>query len=710
MTNPHGLFGHNFSSVLSQLQLAADPASLAVSKLISAAPRPHDAAGFTHVCTGANASVSAATAFLGDPNEAALEIHGHVVALRERVHAVTANMSSQELASPKGRKLKRFSGWKMLVALGQPGVSNVCLIAGGLLLMWAWHTDRKISKAQSVDVTREAQRCDLSVEGLRLLLESEIDAADTGYPWLGQLQRNWPKLLNLFTVGGGNGPPTPPSFTHRARGQLLAAAEHASMAHRAGTPDYRHLSEGQFKRACQHVAEWNAVDDWHGVFAETGAQSRLSADLLGSIPLASAMPESWIVAIDARQGHLQTDCTCVAADAAAAPSSGDVVPSGFVSTTSYSAAAAASLRGRLLRYPDAKTLGDLYPEAPALAGENNLYESTDEIRPSWSRWTNSFGLHMRRAGHDNFLSATTSNDFGHIPRSKLYYASVSREEIWAATNSFYMQIGWGGAEPSKGSGIGFGCRVVPTMDAVRAASAWQLQKMTELRLARRSKLATLLEFHNRYARVVALRLAALLGLREDTAYELWADIDERVDLWVELLDKVVTGARGALPVALCKYARSLISQYRKHCDAMAWRLQTIGQKDTPFQLWLLEVAGRERVRLLCMASDVAQIRPLGSGDVIGQLPPQHALAPDFGRKLLENQMRCLTSRPAEEARKFALRSSDIDAVLRHEVHGQWRYASSSDFVLIDWLRRVIPVLEVIAADAFGDVPSGLSKE
>jgi hypothetical protein len=233
MTQPNQLFGHDFSSVLSQLQLAADAASSAVSKLLATAPRPHDAAGFTHVCTGAHAALSAALEFLKDPNETAIAIDGALASLQQRVQELTSGMPGEELAMPKGRRLKKFPGWKMLTALGQPGVSKACLIAGGLLLMHAWRTGRRIPRAQALSITAEAQRCELSDEGLRLLLESPVDAKDTSYPWLTQLQRNWPKLLNLFTVDGGNHPPKPPSFTHRARGQLIAAAEHASVVPRS---------------------------------------------------------------------------------------------------------------------------------------------------------------------------------------------------------------------------------------------------------------------------------------------------------------------------------------------------------------------------------------------------------------------------------------------------------------------------------------------
>lgn len=60
-------------------------------------------------------------------------------------------------------------------------------------------------RKQARDIACESQPCDL-VEGLRLLLVSESDAADTAYAWLGQQQRNWPKLLNLLSTEGGTLP------------------------------------------------------------------------------------------------------------------------------------------------------------------------------------------------------------------------------------------------------------------------------------------------------------------------------------------------------------------------------------------------------------------------------------------------------------------------------------------------------------------------
>lgn len=708
----HGkLLNHDFSSTLSELRLHADIASVALTKLLACAPTPADAAGLTHAVRGASCALLAALNFLKQPNEVARKIEAEVVALQTKVDSVTSTQSATELAAPRGRRLAQFPAWKLLIALGQEGSAQSCLIAGGLLLLRALHCSGRIPRAQAIAICRETQRCELSTDGLYGILDSDIDASDTAYPWLSQLQRIWPQLLNLFTTDPGSEPPKKPTFVQRARGQMLAAAEHASIAHRAGEPDHRHLSDRQFRIASKLIADWNDAEDWRGVFAETAALTHLTADLLGAVPLASSAPVSWITIIDAADGCVQSDCSCLAQEAAVLPTQqGCVVPSCYIRTASYSSVAASVLRARLARFPAATTLSELFPEAPALRGDMPLFDSKDEIKPSWARWINSFGLQMFRHGHDRLHAATLSCDFGLIARSKLYYATLPRQELWDATDRFYKQLGWSGAALSKATSIGFGCRVVPTWPTLIAAAEHQLKEMAFVRPGKNQGLARVLEFHNRYVRAVGLRIAALLGLRESNVYDIWADIDERKDLWVDLLDKCVPGVQGASPVPLCEYVRNLIKQFRIHCEAMAARLQKMGHKDTPLHLWLLAVVARERVHLLCTTAGVNRIAPVGSSEAIGRVPSQFGLAPDFGRKVLENQMRCLTSREPELVKHLSLKTCDIDAMLRHEVLGQWRFASSSDFVLIEWVYRVIRVLDAIACDAFGGVPSGLSKE
>ncbi len=697
MKGSHQLFEQqDFTSVLSKIQLAADDASRALGGMTASVPRPHDAVGLSHACTGSVAGTSVALMFLGDANDKAHALAAGLVALKDRVFEVV--LGAGELSVPRGRKLLKYGGWKMLIAMGQAEASPACLVAGGLMLLRALATGKPISGSQASSIAAECQRCELSLDGLRAVLDSDNDAEAFGYPWLDGLQRDWPKLKNLLTVSGGDHPPKAPSFGHRARGRLIGAAEHPSHPHRAGSPDHRHLSEGQFQKACETVNRWLDSDDWRGMYAVVGATSQLTADIIGDLPLASHSLDGWVMQLDDADGNLQTDCSCIAKDAAAPPATGKVVLSSYISTTFLPAKAAKNLRARRAKNPEATKLSELYPEAEPLRGEVALYTSTAEIVPSWTRWISSFGLFMRRAGHDNFVVCTVSNDFGHAPKSKVFYTSLERDEVWQATNRFYLSIKWGGAEPDLKGGINFGCQVVPPPSAVLSAHRSLVSKFKEIRMAQRDDVAKLLEFHNRYVRVAALPVIGLLALREDTVYDIWADVHEGLDLWVEVFDKHTPGPDGALPVAICEHVWRVIAAFRAHCKAVAWRLKTMGYGSSTLFHWLQAVVAREHVHMFCMASSPDQIAPLGTGDVIGRLQAKDWLAPDAGRKLLENQ-----------GRHLGLRTGDIDALLRHDVKGQSRATSASDFVLAEWLRRVRPVLDAIARSAFCPVVTGLSK-
>jgi hypothetical protein len=589
----------------------------------------------------------------------------------------------------------------MFIELGQPGVRRAALVAGGLLLIKAWLREKQITNAQAIGVIAQSRQCDLSDENLRLLLDSDIDTDAAGHAWLTQLQRQWPRIRNLISIEGSCLAIEPPSFRHRARGQLRAAAEFPSPTHRGALLDHRHLSPNPFQRACNLVREWQEADDWRGVYAVVTAVSHLSIDLVGQIPLSSTDQDgAWLVQIDDGSGCVRTDFSFLVPGAAKGEACSQAVPSSFVTTTFLPSKAARSLRSRRLLYPGATTLADLYPEAPPTGTRDAIFQSNDEIKPSWARWTASFGVYMRRAGHDNLLSSIASNDFGHVPKSKIFYAAASHREIRQASDSFYQTLGWGPAESDHDNNMAFGSRVVPAEGAVRRAFDVLVSDLAAARPRRHSTANEVIEFHNQYAKVVAFQLAVVLALRESKSYCLFADLDESVDLWLDIEDKSTPGPDGALPVPLCSHVRRCIGQYRSHCAALVHRLRRTGHAKTAVFQWAHAVSQRERVPLLCIATSPDSVEALGSHAVFGRLPSSHALPSDVGRKVLEN-----------EGRHYGLRSGDIDALLRHDVLGQSRAASSSDFLLIEWVRRVTPFLDSLAASTFGARQQvGLTKE
>jgi len=698
MDKHNNFHSFDYNSLLSNLKLSTDAAGQGLHDLFRAARPPVGAVGLGTVCLGASKAIDAALTFLATPTAATTQTSVRLQALLGRVGAALQSSQTAEAKAPRGRRLTKHPAWGMCLALGTRDMPLVTLIVGGLLLLQAVHDGRTVSSASAKDIMRHGEGCDLAPEALRIFLDADIDAVDTAWPWLARVQRRWPTMLNSLVEGGGP-PPTPPSFNKRARGQLWACAHYAAPAHRAGTPTHRNLSKGQFDEACRRVTQWISQDDWRGAWAICSALSCLTADLLPELPLVGHTDETWVACVDVVAGTVKTDFTFLADEAAAAAANANALPASLVIEKPFPAVFAARIRQRQLRYPGARTLADLYPEALPLLGDMAMLDLRCEITPSWARWINSVGICMRVRGMDNLLASAVSNDLGHVPRSKLYYVCVGREEVWNAADAFMQKCGWGAAEPDTGTGVAFGSRVVATVDAIERVAAWHRGEVQAVRPARSDRSSDkLLAFHNHYTRCVALELALMLALREATEYQLWADIDEQIDLWVEVLDKRVPGPEGALPVPLCKRAKELIKVYRLHCQAVASKLHNLGQAGTVFHEWLLAVVRRERVALLCTASGMRRIERAGSGGAFGALPPDRRIAPDTGRKWLENELR-----------HQRLRTGDIDAVLRHDIVGQSHSCSTSDFVLLEWALRVAPVIDRVATALLGPVRHGLSR-
>jgi hypothetical protein len=397
-------------------------------------------------------------------------------------------------------------------------------------------------------------------------------------------------------------------------------------------------------------------------------------------------------------GCLKTDVSILAQDAACASTTATMA-SNFVCIQPMPKTLAADLRARHLKNPAARCLGQLYPEATELNRRAPVMRCHDEIKPSWARLRHSTGTFIRQLGVDNLLACMISSDYGHVPRSKLYYACVEPEELGAATARFYSAAGWGEPVKIPMDATAFGCRVVPSLAQIRRANQWWGQAILSMAPAKHCGLAQVLEHHNRFMAMTAFRLAIIFPMREVQEYSLYADIDERVDLWLPLDDKSVPGLGGALPVPLTTFVVKTIGAVRMHCRALHARLLHQSGQHSPLGRWCDKVVHRQNVPLLMKAASPQRLMEVGTLDWLRPMPDELACAPDAGRKLMENALR-----------QRGLRTGDIDAVLRHSIEGQSKTSSASDFNLIDWLTRVTPIMDALAIELFGDVCFGLSKE
>lgn len=687
----------NCTSVLSVISLDDRDISDTLSMLSVLAPRPPDAAGIGRVSRGSLAAVQAVISMIGQPSEKLLQIEIGLLALAQCIEQKLHDSRTHELAAPMLNRKVKFQQWSVLATLAEQDMPFGACLAAGVEILRAWKEKREITQAATVDIAAAQKDEPLSRAGLELLLNGRDQDENIPANWHTRLRRSWRHVVLHYGAAGSTPPPM--NFDDQAKRQILDSSVYASPGLRAGAADHRQLSKLQMKDVLPQIGSWIEDDDFRGAYGVMVCSTGFKVDLISSIPLLSESTRAdWAVVIDVATGCLKTDVSSLAQDAASVSTTATMA-SNFVCIQPMPKKLAADLRARHLKNPAARCLGELYPEATELNRRAPVVRCHDEIKPSWARLRHSTGTFIRQLGVDNLLACMISGDYGHVPRSKLYYACVEPEEMGTATARFYSAAGWGAPVEMPMDALAFGCRVVPSPAQIRGVNQWWVQAILSMAPAKHCGLAQVLEHHNRFMALTALRLAILFAMRETQEYSLYADVDERVDLWLPLDDKSVPGFGGALPVPLTTFAAKTVGAVRMHCRALHARLLHQSFQHSPLGRWCDKVVHRQKAPLLMKCASPHHLLSVGTQEWLRPMPAKLACAPDAGRKLMENALR-----------HQGLRTGDIDAMLRHSVEGQSKASSASDFNLLDWLKRVTPVMDDLAIELFGTVCFGLSKE
>jgi hypothetical protein len=321
---------------------------------------------------------------------------------------------------------------------------------------------------------------------------------------------------------------------------------------------------------------------------------------------------------------------------------------------------------RLKDHPNAKTLKELFPDQKIPARDDFVYRSRDKIGPSWARLRKTLVTHLREQGTNTLLASLVSGDLTNIPKSKLFYACVSSQEIWNTMDDFYRKAGWGQAVEMPSDILSFGCQVVPTWQTLQEIDENFQARTAQAHPGKNSSIGSLLLHHNAFITWAGSRLVVLLALRESKAIDIQASIHELQDRWVLINDKEVTGSLGAMPQAVTQQCALIMSAIRAHCAALHRRLSHLGVGHSELARWAKQVCQHGSVPFLCLARSEKHINPLSTADILASLPSTITVAPDWGRKFMENQLR-----------HEGLHSSEVDAFLRHTVPGQVRMCSIS---------------------------------
>jgi len=614
-------------------------------------------------------------------------------ALVTALEQVMPNGWVESPSSLNGKKTKS-PVWYQLVKLSEKKQQTPqSMIYLGTSILLALHHKQRIPDRVSRHLDEMAGEEPLTVTQLNFLLEGHLSEETIGSTWIHTLQREWRNLLRHYS----DAPTPPPTKRGRIAGQILNTAIGGTTTHKAGASSHRQLSQLQMNRAIDFVRKEIERDTLLGALGLVVMATGFSVDLAAELDLLSALSTSnWAAALCVQTGMLKIDYR-IAVNEPAKPLPG-CEPSSFIRWIPLPENLHANLRNRLERYPSATTLCELFPEHEVPGHMDPLYLSNDDIQPTWARLRESLGVMLRQSGTNSLHVFLLTGDMGHIPRSKLHYASVGTAELWEQFSIVYEQCQWNAPVKVGSDLVGFGCQVVPTIETLKRHDQLLLDLVEKSRPGNHCSISLLYAHHNAFIRHAGWRLAMLLALRESGAIDLPATVSEK-DLWLPYHDKFTPNDRGAQPVPLAPFALGTVAAIKAHCAALSNRLKDTGASGHEFARWCKAVSQSGDVRLLELVTDIGNVIPLSTHDFIESSFTDYTLPPDVGRKALENLLR-----------KDGLPSSYIDAVLRHVTSGQVRPSSVSNASMHSWLIRTRASINKIAVELFAQVTHGISKD
>jgi hypothetical protein len=676
------------------ISTASEEVQNSFNVLVRTLSPPHGLPALQLATSGLVRCLVSAAKFIPTPNEKLTKLVEGMQELEmllatELVSAGRATAVS-ELAGTK----TRHPEWNWLAEIGRSSSHLLAETYLGFQLLIAIDQTKRLKHSQVKRAKDLRKEEDVTEKELTIFIHGEMPDQFLGQSWALNLIRAWRIVLKAYSE---DAEPPKPTSRERLASQMLSATMHGSTQVRAGALSHRQLSPRQHAEATTAIWRGICEDTLSGALGVMAVVSTFSVDVIAELPIQHSTLESdWEVTIDVEAGTLLVDYRSLVPEASKPLSS--CVPSTFVSVRPLPLALSKNLRTRLLQYPEAQLLRDLYPTDPAPDPAGPIFRSPDGIQPTWGRLRNSTSRVLRHLGLDAFVVGAVTGDFTIVPRSKWYYSSISAGEIEHGFKALYASLGWG--EPvAIEHKLNFGCQVVPQEAAIKALDKQLVQDLQDAAPGRNTAAALLMKFHNCYMHLLGSRMSLLLALRETKEFNVLANFDQEEDDWIPIHDKNVPNDIGYMAVPTCNFLRETIRAHRRHCHAMHARLQTLGLGNSDLARWCLQVIRKSKVPLLCIAENTDLLRPLATIDFMTRAEGGVVLPPDFGRKAMENLLR-----------GERLRSSDIDSVLRHRLAGQGHTNATSDFNPGDLLLRFEFSMKNITSRLYGSVVFGLSKE
>jgi hypothetical protein len=445
-----------------------------------------------------------------------------------------------------------------------------------------------------------------------------------------------------------------------------------------GVLDARCQTASQVVRSAAEVRRAVAAGDERALLIVIAICTGLPLTLVRRLPLLSRITGDWNAAVDIESGLYKMSLGLIVPDKATprAGASGLVVAQDIL-VRPLPRFLLDALAERSTRWPTATTIGALLP-AQNLSGRAVLgaMPTGGVLAPTVARLLNSIGRFALGIGLNRLMAAYATGDYRLIPRSKLHYAVVDRQDLWAASTQVYEALGWGPAVAME-HGPAMGSCITPTRETVAQWWHWMGAEVSARHPGSRAALDRLIDHHNVFARACASAAAFLLAMRKRVTIDL-PSTQSIGEGWVtQMQDKRVGPFPDADPVPVCAILAAQLDLWHRHCAALDARLAGLGfaPEDAVRARLGAELAQGARASFFVVDEDGLPV-PVSSAKLADWWPTSLGLEANCGRHFWE------TNLP-----KLGLTSREADAFVRHHHRGMFAWTNDSDFILSAWVRR-----------------------
>lgn len=656
---------------------------------------PIDSPRLAQVLRGATIAVDKFGKTLIRPNEEFRKISAAMRSLSEVAADIqNTHGNPYELENPLLRRMSKYPGWALCMELGLADNDNFLLEAAGVEIAVSLATGKSFPNGYANNLRRslasKAVPSNLSVELTHDTIRHFEKARRTAFQLFEDLGNQPPE----------GGEDISQSVESRIHQHLKRKLTYASPNHRRGVLDRQSQSKLQVLDSAQELRGRAEAGDASASLMILSFLTGLSLDISADIPLANHAKDDWIMTVDLECGVIKTNIESLFPDSATPPveTAHNYRPANKIIVKPLPEFLQAILLNRYAHFSTAENIGDLLNDANTSGRILTILGAECGIAPSASRFLNSAPQFAIQSGIGRLAAASITNDFSITPGAKLYYAKISREEIWQASTTLFSSLGWGGPAPFQ-QGLAAGSLVAASRSAVTELFQWMAAQVAELAPGRRYTLESLLNHHNAFVFYCASLAIFCLASRQAEKLGLTAQQLHAGHLYISMFDKRTGQFPGPSPVPINSILAEQIRLFQAHCSALDSRLAKCGiEENSRLRTHISKVLDRRSVHLFFRINSRHQQVAIGTSDLTSWWPDDLRLTGNFSRSFWQ-----------VELHELGLPEPIIDLFVRHQLLGMEPHTSTTALNLHDSFLAIRCAQEnVFDAMGIGAI-SGLAK-